>query len=127
MSIFAKIVSGQIPCYKIMEDEHHLAFLDVQALAKGHTLVIPKKEIDLIWDLDDQAYLNLMAFAKKVAHKITAAIPCKRVGMAVVGLEVPHAHVHLVPLNTIGDISFTNPRLQLSADEMTAIQQQITN
>jgi histidine triad (HIT) family protein len=125
MSIFAKIVAGQIPCYKIMEDEHHLAFLDVQALAKGHTLVIPKQEIDLIFDLEDQAYLNLFAFAKKVAAKITQNIPCKRVGIAVIGLEVAHAHIHLVPLNHIADINFSNPRLNLSAQEMTAIQQQI--
>ena len=105
-SVFTKIVNGEIPCYKIAEDEHHLAFLDAMPIAKGHTLVIPKKEVDLIFDLDEEEYKNLWAFAQKVAKHIKAAIPCVRVGVAVVGLEVPHAHIHLVPINEIKDLSY---------------------
>ncbi|MDO5617111.1 MAG: HIT family protein [Cruoricaptor ignavus] len=126
-SIFSKIVNGEIPAYKIAEDEHHLAFLDVMPLAKGHTLVIPKKEVDLIFDLDSEEYKNLWAFSQSVAKKIGAAIPCVRVGVAVVGLEVPHAHIHLVPLNQIDDLNFSNERLQLSPAEYQEIQNAIVN
>ena len=126
-SIFSKIVNGEIPAYKIAEDEHHLAFLDVMPLAKGHTLVIPKKEIDLIFDLDSESFKNLWAFAQKVATKVGAAIPCVRVGVAVVGLEVPHAHIHLVPLNSMDDLNFANERLKLTPEEYQEIQNAIIN
>ena len=106
-SIFSKIVSGEIPSFKIMEDEHHLAFLDVFPLAKGHVLVIPKQEVDSIFDLSDQAYANLWLFAKTTAKALEIAIPCKRVGIAVIGLEVPHAHIHLLPLQSVEDINFS--------------------
>lgn len=120
-SLFTRIVNGEIPCYKVAEDENYLAFLDVFPLAKGHTLVIPKKEVDYIFDLDDETYIGLMAFAKKVAKALGAAVPCKRVGVAVIGLEVPHAHVHLVPLQTIYDIDFSRPKLKFEKEEMEAI------
>jgi histidine triad (HIT) family protein len=120
-SIFSKIVSGEIPSFKIMEDEHHLAFLDVFPLAKGHVLVIPKQEVDSIFDLSDQAYANLWLFAKTTAKALEIAIPCKRVGIAVIGLEVPHAHIHLLPLQSVEDINFSNPKLTVSTDEMQAI------
>ncbi len=126
-SIFTKIVNGEIPAYKIAEDDHFLAFLDVMPLAKGHTLVIPKKEVDLIFDLESEDFKNLWAFAQKVAKKIGKAIPCVRVGVAVVGLEVPHAHIHLVPLNSMGDLNFTNERLKLSPEEYQEIQYAIVN
>lgn len=125
-SIFTKIVNGEIPCYKIAEDDHHLAFLDVMPLAKGHTLVIPKKEVDLIFDLEPEAFKNLWAFAQEVAKKVGAAIPCTRVGVAVIGLEVPHAHIHLVPLNCMQDINFSNERLKLTPEEYQEIQKTIT-
>ena len=124
-SIFTKIVNGEIPCYKVAEDEHHLAFLDVMPIAKGHTLVIPKKEVDLIFDLDEEEYKNLWAFAQKVAKKLRAAVPCVRVGVAVVGLEVPHAHIHLVPMNEIKDLNFMNERLKFTPEEYQEIQQEI--
>lgn len=126
-SVFTKIVNGEIPAYKIAEDEKFLAFLDVMPLAKGHTLVIPKREVDLIFDLEDEEFRELWSFAQKVAKKIGNAVPCVRVGIAVVGLEVPHAHIHLVPLNGIGDLNFTNERLRLSAAEYQEIQQSILN
>ena len=124
-SIFTKIVNGEIPCYKVAEDEHHLAFLDVMPIAKGHTLVIPKKEVDLIFDLDEEEYKNLWAFAQKVAKKLKATVPCVRVGVAVVGLEVPHAHIHLVPMNEIKDLNFMNERLKFTPEEYQEIQQEI--
>lgn len=126
-SIFTKIVNGEIPAYKIAEDEHFLAFLDVMPLAKGHTLVIPKQEVDLIFDLETEAYKNLWAFAQQVAKKIQKAIPCERVGIAVVGLEVPHAHIHLVPLQNIEDLNFSKERLKLSPEEYQQIQEKIQN
>ncbi|WP_417866772.1 HIT family protein [Xanthomarina gelatinilytica] len=107
-SIFSKIISGEIPSYKIAETDDFLAFLDINPNAKGHTLCIPKKEVNKIFDLDETTYLNLMAFSRKVAIAIEKAIPCKRVGMSVVGLEVPHVHVHLIPLNSMEDIRFLN-------------------
>lgn len=126
-TIFTKIINGEIPAYKIAEDEHHLAFLDVMPLVKGHTLVIPKKEVDLIFDLESEEFKDLWAFAQSVAKKIGAAVPCVRVGVAVVGLEVPHAHIHLVPMNTMQDLNFTNERLKLSPEEFQGIQNAIAN
>ncbi|MDW8273076.1 MAG: HIT family protein [Chitinophagales bacterium] len=125
-SIFSKIVAGEIPCYKVAEDDKHLAFLDIFPLAKGHTLVIPKKEIDKYFDLEDDLFVSLNVFAKKVAIAIEKTIPCLRVGMAVVGLEVPHAHIHLVPLNSMKDLDFFKPKLQLTPDEMREISRAIS-
>ncbi|MCL1666309.1 HIT family protein [Elizabethkingia ursingii] len=126
-SIFTKIINGEIPAYKIMEDEKHLAFLDVMPLVEGHTLVIPKKEVDLIFDLDSEEFKELFSFAQKVAKKVGAVIPCKRVGVAVIGLEVPHAHIHLVPLQHLHDIDFSRERLKLSPEEYQKIQEKIAN
>jgi len=126
-SIFTKIINGEIPAYKIAEDENFIAFLDAMPLVKGHTLVIPKKETDLIFDLESEVYKNLWAFAQKVAKQVKNAIPCVRVGVAVVGLEVPHAHIHLIPLNKVEDMNFKNERLKLSSEEYTEIQNSIIN
>lgn len=126
-SIFSKIISGEIPGYTIAEDEKHIAFLDAMPLVKGHTLVVPKKETDLIFDLDSQEYKDLWAFTQNVAKQIQKAIPCKRVGIAVVGLEVPHAHIHLVPLNKVDDLNFRNVRLIFTPEEYKEIQQSIIN
>ncbi|HOO19188.1 MAG TPA: HIT family protein [Paludibacteraceae bacterium] len=120
-TIFSKIASGEIPCYKVAEDENYFAFLDINPLTKGHTLVIPKKEEDYLFRLDDPTYIGLMLFAKKIALAIQKAVPCKRIGMAVIGLEVPHAHIHLIPINNESDMNFKNPKLQLSSEEMTEI------
>ena len=120
-SIFTKIIKGEIPCYKIAEDDRFIAFLDVSPIKKGHTLVVPKAQIDYLFDLDDSLLSDLMIFAKKVAQKMERAISCERIGIAVIGLEVPHAHIHLVPLDTVGDIDFSQPKLQLSAKEMNEI------
>jgi histidine triad (HIT) family protein len=117
-SVFTRIVKGEIPAYKVAETDRFLAFLDVNPLVKGHTLVIPKKEIDYLFDLEDQDFRDLMMFAKKVAAGVRKAVPCKRVGVAVIGLEVPHAHIHLVPLNKMGDINFTNPKITLASEVM---------
>ena len=124
-SIFSKIIDGIIPCYKIAENESFLAFLDIQPLAQGHTLVIPKKEIDYIFDLDDSTLKEMMVFSKMVSEKLKAALPCKRIGVSIIGLEVPHAHIHLVPINDIDDMNFSKPKLNLSKNEMSAIQEQI--
>ncbi len=126
-SIFTKIINGEIPCYKIAEDENHLAFLDAMPLVKGHTLVVPKREVDLIFDLESEEFKNLWCFAQKVAHKVGAAIPCIRVGIAVVGIEVPHAHIHLVPLNSMQDLNFGNERLKLTPEEYKEVQDKIVN
>lgn len=123
--IFTKIIDGEIPCYKIAEDVSFIAFLDIQPLVAGHTLVIPKKEIDYVFDLDDTTLKEMMIFSKMVAAKIKAAVPCNRIGISVIGLEVPHAHVHLVPINRIDDMNFTKDKLALSNDEMSAIQERI--
>ena len=112
-TIFSKIVKGEIPSYKIAEDEKYFAFLDINPLAKGHTLVIPKKETDYIFDLSEEEYAGLMVFSRRIAHAVFKAVPCKRIGVAVIGLEVPHAHVHLVPLNKMSDINFSSPKLTL--------------
>lgn len=124
-SIFTKIVNGEIPAYKVAEDDHYLAFLDINPLASGHTLVIPKKEVDYLFDLDEKNYLGLQAFARKVALALKKAIPCKKVGVAVLGLEVPHAHIHLVPLNSEQDINFSRPKLQPSSEELETVRQSI--
>ncbi len=120
-SVFSKIAKGEIPSYKIAEDSRYFAFLDINPLAEGHTLVIPKKETDYIFDLEDDEYQGLFLFAKKVAVALGKAIPCKRIGIAVIGLEVPHAHIHLVPLQSIYDIDFRKPKLKLSTEEFVAI------
>ena len=111
-SIFSKIIAGEIPCYKIAEDDKYLAFLDVSPLAKGHTLVVPKVETDYIFDIDDNTLSGMMLFAKKIAIALKEAVPCKRIGVAVLGLEVPHAHIHLVPLNQESDISFSRSTMR---------------
>jgi histidine triad (HIT) family protein len=118
-SIFTKIVQGEIPSYKIAETDRYYAFLDIRPLTKGHTLVIPKEEIDYLFDLDDKVLSGLMLFAKKVAAAMEKTVTCKRVGLMVLGMEVPHAHVHLVPLNKEGDMSLANTPLQLSQEEMS--------
>jgi histidine triad (HIT) family protein len=124
-SLFTKIVSGEIPCYKIAENDNFLAFMDIMPLAEGHTLVIPKRETDYIFDLPDDELADMMVFAKGVAKKIGSTIACKRVGVAVIGLEVPHCHVHLVPLQNVSDINFEREKLTLSPEKMQAIQKQI--
>ncbi len=124
MSIFTKIVNGEIPAYKIAEDDNYLAFLDVNPNAKGHTLCIPKKEIDKIFDMEDELYLGLMKFSKMIAIALEKTVPCKRIGMAVVGLEVPHAHVHLIPLNEMDEMRFQN-KVSLSKDEFEALAKSI--
>ncbi|OCB77486.1 HIT family protein [Flavobacterium piscis] len=123
-SIFTKIVNGEIPAYKIAEDDNYLAFLDVNPNAKGHTLCIPKQEIDKIFDMDDELYLGLMKFSKKIAIALEKSVPCKRVGMAVVGLEVPHAHVHLIPLNHMDEMRF-HDKVSLSKEEFEALAKSI--
>lgn len=116
-SVFSRIVAGEIPCYKVAETDNFLAFLDVFPLRKGHTLVIPKKEVDQLFDLDDETYLELMDFSRKVGIAIKAAFPCKRVSMQVIGLEVPHAHIHLIPISTMNDCNFSNQKLEFSKEE----------
>ncbi len=123
--LFAKIASGEIPSYKIAENEHFFAFLDINPLAKGHTLVIPKTEVDYIYDLDNVTLSGLNIFAKKIAKAIEKVIPCKRIGIAVLGLEVPHAHIHLVPINSVYDIDFKKEKLKLSEQEFKEIAQTI--
>jgi len=124
-SIFSKIVKGEIPCYKIAESENYLAFLDVFPLAKGHTLVIPKKETDYLFDMGDEEFTGLQLFSKKVAKAIKKVVPCKRIGVAVIGLEIPHAHIHLIPLNSVSDINFSRPKLNLPKEEMEEIAKKI--
>lgn len=124
-SIFSKIIAGEIPCYKIAEDDNYIAFLDVFPLKKGHTLVVPKKEVDYIFDLDDDTYQGLMNFSKMVAIAIKKAIPCNRLAVNVFGLEVPHAHIHLIPMNTMNDVNFTNKKLTLSKEEFEQIASEI--
>lgn len=124
-TIFTKIVNGEIPAYKVAEDDNFLAFLDVNPNAKGHTLCIPKQEINKIFDMDEQLYTGLMQFAYKVAHAIEKTVPCKRVGMAVVGLEVPHVHVHLIPLNDMDDFRFVN-KVKLEKEDFQALAESIS-
>ena len=120
-SIFSKIVSGDIPCFKIAEDEHHFAFLDIFPLAKGHILVIPKKETDYLFDLELDAHKQLWSFAQKVAKAQKQVVSCERIGVAVIGLEVSHAHIHLVPINSVSDIDFSRPKLKFSDEEMREV------
>lgn len=120
-TIFSKIVAGEIPCHKVAETNDYLAFLDVRPLTAGHTLVIPKKETDYIFDMEDEAFAGLHLFAKIVAGAVKKAVPCKRIGVAVIGLEVPHAHIHLVPMNEIGDLNFERERKQFTAEEYEQI------
>jgi histidine triad (HIT) family protein len=124
-SIFTKIVNGEIPSYKIAETENCIAFLDVSPLANGHTLVIPKKEIDYIFNMEDNLLSELITFSKKIAKAVEKAVPCKRIGVAVIGLEVPHAHIHLVPLNKVGDLDFSRAKLKVSTEELKEIQAEI--
>lgn len=124
-SIFTKIIQNEIPSYKIAENDEFIAILDAFPLVKGHVLVIPKKEVDKIFELDRETYTGLMAFAYEIAQAMEKAVPCLRIGMAVVGLEVPHVHVHLVPLNTMNDINFTQAKLQLSQEEMNEVAEKI--
>ncbi len=126
-TIFSKIIKGEIPCYKVAESADFLAFLDVSPVKKGHVLVIPKIEVDYIFDMEDQALANLHIFAKKVAQAIKKTVPCTKVGMAVVGLEVPHAHIHLIPMTGIGDLNFSNPRVQLSKEEFVKLAEEISS
>ncbi|MGC9469969.1 MAG: HIT family protein [Bacteroidales bacterium] len=124
-SIFSKIISGEIPSYKIAEDENFYAFLDIHPLARGHTLVVPKKEVDYLFDLDDETLAGMSVFSKRVALAIENAIPCARIGMVVLGLEVPHAHIHLIPINSEADISFSRPKLELTQEEFEEIARKI--
>lgn len=124
-TLFSKIVAGEIPCYKIAENDKFLAFLDIMPLKEGHTLVIPKNEVDYIFDVDDDLLGEMMVFAKEVAHKIQASIPCKRIGVSVIGLEVPHAHIHLIPINGIDDMNFSRPKLSIKKEQLEAIANKI--
>lgn len=126
-SIFSRIAAGEIPCYKVAEDERHFAFLDINPMAAGHVLVIPRREVDYLFDLSAEEYGELMEFARKVALKIKRAIPCQRVGVAVLGMEVPHAHIHLVPLQTEADMDFRAPKREIPADEMERIARAIAD
>jgi len=126
-SIFQKIVDLEIPSFIIEEDEFHLAFLDVNPLKIGHTLVIPKKEIDYLFDIENEDLASLIVFAKKVAIKIKSKIPCTKIGISVIGLEVPHAHIHLIPINSISDMNFSNPKLSLSSEKLLEIQGMINS
>jgi histidine triad (HIT) family protein len=126
-TIFSKIVNGEIPCYKVAENDRFLAFLDIMPLRRGHVLVIPKVETDYIFDLSDADLADLMCFAKSIAIKLKSAIPCKKIGMTVIGLEVPHAHVHLIPMNSISDMDFSQPKMTLTTEELTEISQLIMN
>ena len=124
-TIFSRIVSGEIPSYRIAEDERYYAFLDINPLAKGHTLVIPKQETDYLFDLEDDLLAGMMVFSKKVARAIEKVVPCKRIGVAVLGLEVPHAHIHLIPINSEADISFSRPKLRLTEEEFRELAEKI--
>jgi len=120
-SIFTKIIRGEIPCYKVAEDDSFFAFLDIRPLSKGHTLVVPKKEIDYIFDLEDELLGEMITFSKKVGLAIEKVVPCKRMGMSVLGLEVPHAHIHLVPINSVYDIDFKKPPVEMSEEEFAEL------
>ena len=124
-SIFSRIVSGEIPCYKVAEDEKFLAFLDINPLAEGHTLVIPKQETDYLFDIEDEQYRDLWLFTKKVARAVESSVPCERIGLAVLGLEVPHAHIHVVPINSVYDIDFSKPKLKLTEERFRELAKKI--
>ncbi|MBP9150814.1 MAG: HIT family protein [Flavobacteriales bacterium] len=125
-SIFTKIINGEIPCYKVAESETCFAFLDINPLSKGHTLVVPKKEVDYIFDVEDELYVDLMLFAKKVGKAIEKVVPCKRIGVTVIGLEVPHAHIHLIPINGISDMNFSKPKLSFAKEELAELAEKIS-
>ena len=124
-SIFSKIVAGEVPCFKVAEDDNYLAFLDITPLRRGHVLVIPKKETDYIFDLSDESISGIFVFSKKVAHSIKKAFPCKKVGVTIIGLEVPHAHIHLIPMNSMADMNFAQEKLVLGNDELAEIADKI--
>lgn len=124
-SIFTRIIEGEIPCYKIAEDDNYFAFLDINPLVKGHTLVVPKKEVDHLFDIEDDELGGLSVFSKKVAKAIETVIPCERIGVTVIGLEVPHAHIHLIPINGLNDMNFAKDKLSLSQEEFESIAAQI--
>lgn len=126
-SIFTRIILGEIPCHKVAENEKFIAFLDITPVAKGHTLVVPKMEVDHFFDLDDAQLSEINLFAKEVAVKLQRVIPCRRIGVAIIGLEVPHAHVHLIPLNTMADINFSAERLKMSHEELATLAAEIRN
>jgi len=126
-TIFTKIINGEIPCYKVAEDDRYFAFLDINPLKEGHTLVVPKQETDYVFDLDDEYLAGLIIFSKKVASAIKTAFPCNRIGIAILGLEVPHAHVHLVPMNSMEDINFKNTKLKFTPEEFRKIAEEISN
>ena len=126
-TIFSKIIEGQIPSFKVAEDERCFAFLDIRPVVYGHTLVVPKKEIDYYFDLDDEYIAHLNVFAKKVAAVLRDEVECLRIGVMIAGLEVPHAHIHLIPMNSIGDLSFTNPRIDVSHEEMAALSKRLAD
>ena len=125
-TIFTKIINGEIPCYKIAEDENYFAFLDINPLKAGHTLVVPKKETDYIFDLNDGQLSGIILFSKKVATAIRKVFPCNRIGVAILGLEIPHAHIHLVPMDTMEDVNFKNPKLKFSSEEFKEIAAKIS-
>jgi histidine triad (HIT) family protein len=125
-TIFTKIIKGEIPCYKIAEDENYFAFLDINPLRAGHTLIVPKSETDYIFDLDDDYLAGMIIFSKKIAVAIKSVIPCNRIGVAILGLEVPHAHIHLVPMDTMEDINFKNPKLKFTTEEFKDIATRIS-
>ncbi len=124
-TIFSRIINGEIPCYKVAEDENYFAFLDINPLAKGHTLVIPKKDVDYIFNVEDDLLAGMTVFAKKVARAVEKAVPCKRIGIAVIGLEVPHAHIHLIPINNVSDIDFSRPKMKFSEQEYKEVLEKI--
>jgi histidine triad (HIT) family protein len=124
-TIFTRIIEGEIPCYKIAEDDRYLAMLDINPLKEGHTLIIPKKEIDYIFDIDDTTLAGMMVFAKKVAVALKSVVECKRIGVVVIGLEVPHAHTHLIPMNSEGDISFSKARVKITSESLSALSKMI--
>ena len=124
-TIFSRIAAGEIPSYKVAEDDRHYAFLDINPMARGHVLVIPRREVDYLFDLPEEELKELMAFARRVAIRLREVMPCRRIGMAVIGLDVPHAHIHLVPINEGGDLDFSRPKLKLTPEEFQAIQEKI--
>ena len=126
-SIFTRIIQGEIPCHKIAENEKFIAFLDVTPVAKGHTLVVPKEEVDYFFDMNDNLLSEINLFAKEVSAKLQRTVPCRRIGVAIIGLEVPHAHVHLIPLNTMSDINFSAERLKMSHEELASLASEIRN
>lgn len=126
-SIFTRIIRGEIPCYKLAEDERYISFLDVSPISRGHALVVPKLEVDHLFDLEGDQLTAILPFAKEVARKIKAVVPCTRIGISVIGLEVPHAHIHLLPIDALADMDFTRPRLKLTPEEFTGLADRIRN